>query len=206
MLRTLAVVCLLAATTAIAWTYWQMMSDKQSALYAWHPFCMSVFLFASITGAYFPRLALSPKSKRSITLHASLQAIALLAFTAGFAAIYQNKDDHKSPHFTSRHGFMGAVAYVCVLAVMALGAAHKSFPVQVFGSVVKARKWVWVKQTAGFLTLLLVVVTGGIGVWYYAKLEVGVKVAVLGVISFCFVLPILMSKTTATKSTKSKSK
>ncbi|KAI9333421.1 hypothetical protein BDR26DRAFT_937471 [Obelidium mucronatum] len=145
------------------------------------------------------------KSIAAISFHAFLQTIALIAITAGFTVIYQNKDNNSKPHFTSYHGIIGATAYSVVTLVAVFGMGILWFPGLVFGSVLKAKKWNQVKEYSGFLALVLSAVAGGIGIYSYASLVEASKYGVLATVIIAMGFAILVPSTyPATKNVKAK--
>lgn len=82
-----------------------------------------------------------------------------IAFVAGLVIIEINKAPHPETRFTSPHAILGLATYIFILLQALVGVAQYLFPTLVFGSVEKGKsvyKW---HRLAGYLLLVLELVT-----------------------------------------------
>jgi Eukaryotic cytochrome b561 len=90
-------------------------------------------------------------------IHAFLNFLSILCFIAGFIVIEINKGDHA--RFTSPHGIMGLVTYICIILQALTGIAQFFIPRLVFGSVDNGKKIYKYHRVFGYLLLVLELAT-----------------------------------------------
>ncbi|XP_025107693.1 cytochrome b561 domain-containing protein 2-like [Pomacea canaliculata] len=92
-----------------------------SSLFSWHPTLMVLAYMAAMFEAvlvFSPKSSLVPQMSHhvKVTLHWSLAVMSALLAVAGFAVIFQVKENNNKEHFTSWHGLLGVVTvgYSCM--------------------------------------------------------------------------------------------
>lgn len=92
-------------------------------------------------------------------LHGILNTTSVLLFLGGFSFIFYNKHTHGADHITSWHALFGITTYSSLVVVLLVGIAQFWAPVEVFGSVEKAKSIYKYHRTAGYVVLALISVT-----------------------------------------------
>ena len=101
---------------------------------------------------------------RGTTAHATLNGLALAAFTAAFAIIVTNKARHAGAHFASAHARLGLAAYVLVVLQAGVGVSIYYLP-RLYGSRARAQA-VWkYHRASGYVVLLLGLATVLAATW-----------------------------------------
>ncbi|KAJ3114587.1 hypothetical protein HK100_001615 [Physocladia obscura] len=134
-------------------------------LYSLHPLGMAMFAWASGTAAIVLSISgnttatIKAGNTNRVSRHALLGFVALASISVGIAAIYANKIRQNKLHFQSYHAISG------------LGAGFHYFPVVMFGSLLRSKRYLFLKRYAGYATLLLSLYTFGLGLIMHSTEE-----------------------------------
>lgn len=91
-------------------------------------------------------------------VHAYLNFFSFLAFTAGFVAIYLNKERNGTAHFTTLHGALGSTLTLFLWGQYAVGFTMWATPA-LYGGEAKARSFWKLHRAGGYVNLVLMLAT-----------------------------------------------
>ncbi|ORY36460.1 hypothetical protein BCR33DRAFT_855204 [Rhizoclosmatium globosum] len=162
--------------TILAMVYLAAPFTLEYRLYSLHPIGMGLFIAASITAALTlqrsDQQSKHPQSRKSsVVTHAGLQIAALLGLLVGFAAIYQNKINKGKKHFQTYHSYGGLALFIGALSVSILGICMHFFPTQVFGTLLKSKRYLSIKRYSGLALLTITVYTTALGLISHSTQE-----------------------------------
>jgi len=137
---------------------WSGIFSHDLILFSPHPLLNSTAILIQVQAI----LVLQPTSTQpqkilGTYVHAFLNFLSILCFIAGFIVIEINKGDHA--RFTSPHGIMGLVTYICIILQTLTGIAQFFIPKLVFGSVDNGKKIYKYHRVFGYLLLVLELAT-----------------------------------------------
>lgn len=92
-------------------------------------------------------------------MHGMLCNLAVLFFIFGSGSIYYNKYINGALHYTTWHALIGAATYSLLVTVALVGNIIFFLPIQVFGSVNKAKSFYKYHRLFGYCAVSLVTIT-----------------------------------------------
>ncbi|KAM3534339.1 hypothetical protein MY4038_002437 [Beauveria bassiana] len=137
-------------------------------LFSWHPLSQLLGLFLLLQSVLVLQPTRTAGQKRvGQTVHAALNFASSAAFTAGFCAIYLNKERNGAAagaasvaHFTTLHGALGATLTAMLAGQHVVGLTMWAVPA-LYGGEARARS-VWkLHRASGYVSLLLLLATFG---------------------------------------------
>ncbi|ORX93722.1 hypothetical protein K493DRAFT_284410 [Basidiobolus meristosporus CBS 931.73] len=146
------------------------------SLFSLHPLFMTVFMLCcseAIIQLQVPRTR--PKSRQLVRFHQILHTLGVTSLFAGLLVILRNKNLLNKPHFTSWHGCLGLFLAVVYTMIGMFGLSLVYFP-NLFGSTLKAKKYVKLHRRFGYLVLGVTWVVLGFGLasnWIWMNVSNG---------------------------------
>ncbi|OAA58185.1 Cytochrome b561, eukaryote [Cordyceps fumosorosea ARSEF 2679] len=123
------------------------------SLFSWHPLSQVFGLFLLVQSILVLQPTRTAAQRRvGQCVHAWLNAASLVAFAAGFTAVYANKQRNGAPHFASNHGALGATLTTLLGGQYLVGFAMWVVP------ALRGRVW-RLHRAAGYVSLLLLLAT-----------------------------------------------
>ncbi|ATY61568.1 Cytochrome eukaryote [Cordyceps militaris] len=131
------------------------------SLFSWHPLSQLLGLVTLLQSILVLQPTHDAGQKRvGQAVHAWLNLASFAAFSAGFAAIYLNKERSAAPHFASLHGALGAALTMLLWAQYAVGFTMWATPA-LYGGEARARALWKLHRAGGYANLLLILATFG---------------------------------------------
>ncbi len=128
-------------------------------LFSPHPLLQSLGVFTVLQAILVLQPTNSPESKvLGARIHASLNLLSFLLFTAGVAVIETNKGVSGNPHFHSVHGYLGVTTAAVLLVQYIFGFLIWGVPA-VFGGVDNAKALWKYHRYSGYTLLVLILAT-----------------------------------------------
>lgn len=137
---------------------WSAIFSNNLIFFSAHPLLNSSAVLLQVQAILTLQPTHTPQQKTLGTrVHFGLNVLSNLAFIAALIVIEINKGHHK--RFTSPHGVMGLITYICIALQVLVGVVQYFFPAQILGSVERGKKIYKYHRMSGYALLVLELAT-----------------------------------------------
>jgi hypothetical protein len=145
-------------TGILAYDIYRALSSVTVSPFTGHPAFNSLGLALLLQGVLLVQPA--PRNadikNRLGFVHGIFNNLAVLSFLVGSGFIFYNKNAYGAQHYTTWHAWLGLTTYTTLVTVALFGNSVYFFPVQIFGSINKAKSFYKYHRQFGYLTLIMI--------------------------------------------------